>query len=145
VAEYSSARARLDLAAGLNFDLLGQLRLGWRETQVRNRLDTGLDIYQALVGAAPERANGGWLLALDLEQADSLYFPRRGWSLQASYYDSARRDYSRAAFEARSDRTLFVRVAADVPYERVVEALDVAESAGAGRIGLVADEAARRQ
>ncbi len=101
IAEYRSIRSRLDLAAGVNFRLLGQIRAGWRETQVRNRLDTGLDIYQALAGAAPERANGGWLLALDLEQADRLYFPSRGWSLQASYYDSPRRDYSRAALEAR--------------------------------------------
>lgn len=101
IAEYRSIRSRLDLAAGLNFRLLGQVRAGWRETQVTNRLETGLDIYQALTGAAPERANGGWLLALDLEQADRLYFPSRGWSLQASYYDSPRRDYSRAAFEAR--------------------------------------------
>ena len=97
IAEYRSIRSRLDLAAGVNFRLLGQLRVGWRETQVSNRLDTGLDILQALAGAESERANGGWLLALDLEQADRLYFPSRGWSLQASYYDAPRRDYARAA------------------------------------------------
>lgn len=101
IAEYRSARTRLDLAAGINFRLLGQLRLGWRETQVNNRLETGLDVYQALAGDAAERASGGWLLALDLEQADRLYFPSRGWSLQASWYDTPRRDYARAAFDLR--------------------------------------------
>ncbi|MBK6470616.1 MAG: patatin-like phospholipase family protein [Betaproteobacteria bacterium] len=110
IAEYSSTRTRLDLAAGVNFRLLGQLRLGWRETQVTNSLETGVDIVQALAGAAPERASGGWLLALDLEQADRLYFPSLGWSLQASYYDSPRRDYSRVALEARGA----------VPWERWV-------------------------
>jgi NTE family protein len=100
IAEYRSVRSRLDLAAGVNFRLLGQLRLGWRETQVKNRLETGLDILQALAEDKSERANGGWLLALDLEQADRLYFPSRGWSLQASYYDSPRRDYSRASLVA---------------------------------------------
>jgi len=100
VAEYRSERSRLDLAAGVNFRLLGQLRLGWRETQVKNRLETGLDVLQTLAGAESERASGGWLLALDLEQADRLYFPSRGWSLQASYFDSPRRDYSRAALAA---------------------------------------------
>jgi len=45
----------------------------------------------------------------------------------------------RAAFEARADRTLFVRAADDVPYERVVAAIDVAEGAGASRVGLVAE------
>jgi biopolymer transport protein ExbD len=45
----------------------------------------------------------------------------------------------RAAFATRGDRTLFVRAADDVPYERVVAAIDVAEGAGASRVGLVAE------
>jgi biopolymer transport protein ExbD len=45
----------------------------------------------------------------------------------------------RAAFETRADRTLFVRAAGDVAYERVVAAIDVARGAGASRVGL-ADE-----
>jgi biopolymer transport protein ExbD len=45
----------------------------------------------------------------------------------------------RAAFESRGDRTLFVRAADDSPYERVVAAIDVAEGAGASRVGLVAE------
>jgi biopolymer transport protein ExbD len=40
-------------------------------------------------------------------------------------------------FETRSDRTLFVRVAQGVGYQRVIEALDIARGSGAGRIGLV--------
>jgi biopolymer transport protein ExbD len=43
----------------------------------------------------------------------------------------------RAAFETRGDGTLFVKVAGDVAYERVVAAVDVAQGAGASRIGLV--------
>jgi biopolymer transport protein ExbD len=45
----------------------------------------------------------------------------------------------RAAFATHGDRTLFVRAADDVPYERVVAAIDVAEGAGASRVGLVAE------
>jgi biopolymer transport protein TolR len=45
----------------------------------------------------------------------------------------------RAAFQTRGDRTLFVRAADDVPYERVVVVIDVAEGAGASRVGLIAD------
>jgi biopolymer transport protein ExbD len=45
----------------------------------------------------------------------------------------------RPAFATRQDRTLFVRAAANVPYERVVAAIDVAEGAGASRVGLVAE------
>jgi biopolymer transport protein ExbD len=43
----------------------------------------------------------------------------------------------RAALEARGDRTVVVRAAPDVAYERVVAAIDVAHGAGAERIGLV--------
>ena len=45
----------------------------------------------------------------------------------------------RTAFETRGDRTLFVRASGDVAYERVVAAIDVAQGAGASRVGL-ADE-----
>ena len=45
----------------------------------------------------------------------------------------------RAAFATRGDRTLFVKTADDVPYEKVVAAIDVAEGAGASRVGLVAE------
>ena len=47
----------------------------------------------------------------------------------------------RAAFEVRRDSTLFVRPAADLRYARLVDALDAAKGAGAGRIGIVSAEA----
>lgn len=99
IAEYRSARTRLDVAMGVNFRLLGQARLGWRETRVSNDLDTGLDVLAALVTERAERASGGWLMALELEQADRLYFPSRGWTVKASFFDSPRRDYSRLSLE----------------------------------------------
>jgi NTE family protein len=110
IAEYRSARSRIELVGGINFFLLGQLRAGWRETQVSNSLETGVEIFNAppnattpeLARAASERPSGGWLLALDIEQADRLYFPRRGWSLQASFFDSTRLDYSRLAVDLRA-------------------------------------------
>ena len=101
IAEYRTARSRFELMAGVNFSLLGQVRAGWRETRITNQLDTGVDIFQVLGSAAPERSSGGWLLTLDLEQADRLYFPRSGGSAQASYIETSRRDYSRVALELR--------------------------------------------
>ena len=47
----------------------------------------------------------------------------------------------RAAFELRRDSTLFVRPAADLRYARLIDALDTARGAGAGRIGIVSAEA----
>ncbi len=43
----------------------------------------------------------------------------------------------RQLFETRSDRTLFVHAAPQIPYGRVVEAMDVARGAGADRIGIL--------
>ncbi len=43
----------------------------------------------------------------------------------------------RTVFESQREATLFVRVADGVAYDRVIEALDLAREAGAGRIGLV--------
>jgi biopolymer transport protein ExbD len=51
----------------------------------------------------------------------------------------------RTAFETRGDRTLFVKAAPDVAYERVVIAIDVAQGAGASRIGLVEEADADRR
>ena len=45
----------------------------------------------------------------------------------------------RATFETRTDRTLFIQAKGEIPYDRVVAALDVAEGAGAARIGLMED------
>jgi biopolymer transport protein TolR len=44
----------------------------------------------------------------------------------------------RAALETRGDGTVFVKPDADVPYEKVIAAIDVADGAGASRVGLVA-------
>ncbi len=100
VAEYRSARSRLELSAGMNFKLLGQLRAGWRETKVTDTLETGSDIFSL----APQRSSGGWLLDLEMDHLDHLYFPTRGWAAQARWYQSQRDPtarYVRASLELR--------------------------------------------
>jgi biopolymer transport protein ExbD len=42
-------------------------------------------------------------------------------------------------FQARSDKTIFVRADGKVPYGRVVEAMDVARGAGVERIGIISE------
>jgi biopolymer transport protein ExbD len=49
----------------------------------------------------------------------------------------------RAALETRRDRTVVVRVAAGVPYARVIDAVDTARGCGAVRVGLVDSTAER--
>jgi NTE family protein len=98
IAEYVVARSRLDLTAGMNFNLLGQLRFGWREMHAGKSLDTGVDIFQNVAA----QSSGGWLLSLDMDQLDRLYFPRRGWAAQAAYYSSDRSGYSRVSLDGRA-------------------------------------------
>ncbi len=98
IAEYVVARTRLDLTAGVNFSLLGQLRFGWREMRASKSLDTGVDLFQSVAA----QSSGGWLFNLDMDQLDRLYFPRRGWSAQASYYSSDRSGYSRVSLDGRA-------------------------------------------
>jgi biopolymer transport protein TolR len=43
-------------------------------------------------------------------------------------------------FQARSDKTIFVRATGVVPYGRVVQAMDVAKGAGVERIGIISEK-----
>ncbi len=97
VAEYRASRARLDLVAGINFDLLGQLRVGWREIKAAKELETGIDLF----AGQTEPGTGGWIVGLDMDRLDRLYFPRSGWAAQATWFGAQRRGYSRLALELR--------------------------------------------
>ncbi len=87
---YRDNVSRLDLMGGVNIGLLGQVRLGWREEQRTVRLETGLPIQPP----DPLRTSG-WLASFELDQLDQLYFPSRGWSVRASWFESSRQDYNR--------------------------------------------------
>ena len=45
----------------------------------------------------------------------------------------------RDIFQARSDKTMFVKASGEVPYGRVVQAMDIARGAGVERIGIISD------
>ena len=46
----------------------------------------------------------------------------------------------RDIFQARADKTIFVRAAGTVPYGKVVQAMDIAKGAGVERIGIISDK-----
>jgi NTE family protein len=60
------------------------------------------DRHRHLLDRCPNTAAGGWLMSLDMDRLDRLYFPRRGWAAQASWFDSSKRDYSRVSLEGRA-------------------------------------------
>lgn len=97
IAEYSNARSLLQLRVGPAFPRLGQASVGWREQRVSSEIDTGLDIYSVV----PQERSGGWTARLDLDAFDALYFPTRGWSTFAEWYQADRAGYSRAEVDLR--------------------------------------------
>jgi biopolymer transport protein TolR len=46
----------------------------------------------------------------------------------------------RDIFQAKNDKTMFVRASGKVPYGKVVEAMDVARGAGVERIGVISEK-----
>ena len=98
VSEYGHARSRLELGLGVNFSLLGQLRLGWRQTQVVYTLETGQEVPRL----QQDYRGGAWVLSLDMDQLDRLHFPRRGWAAQASWLHAPQAGYSRASLDLRA-------------------------------------------
>jgi biopolymer transport protein TolR len=46
----------------------------------------------------------------------------------------------RDIYQARSDKTIFVRATGAVPYGKVVQAMDLAKAAGVERIGIISDK-----
>ncbi len=46
----------------------------------------------------------------------------------------------RDIFQAKNDKTIFVRAGGKIPYGRVVEAMDVARGAGVERIGVISEQ-----
>jgi NTE family protein len=97
IAEFRLARSVAEISAGRSFSLLGQLRAGWRETHLDATLETGLP----LLTLPEERRTGGWLLALELDQLNALYFPTRGWAVRGELFDSPQRGYSRFDLDLR--------------------------------------------
>ena len=96
VAEYRAGTGSTELAVGANLGLLGQARLGRRSSHYKATLDTGLPLFPDL-----SVRDNGWFAVLDLDQRNGLYFPNRGWSARASWYETAQRDYAKLTLEAR--------------------------------------------
>jgi NTE family protein len=101
IAEYRSARSRLELGLGLNLVRLGQLRVaGWLGESTRT-LETGIDLF----AQRPEPGLRGWVLGVELDRLDRLYFPRHGWALQAQWRADERSGWRRASVEGRAATT----------------------------------------
>jgi NTE family protein len=97
ISEYLSSQTRLDLMTGYSLPRLGQLRAGWRWSRATRSLQTGIDIL-ALYRSRPA---SGAQVTLDLDRFDRLYFPRKGWAVQASWFEASRGGYAMQKLDLR--------------------------------------------
>lgn len=99
LADYERTRRLASLGVGVNIGLLGQLRVGWRQTWLDANLNTGIPTSEFPEGLT--RSYGGEYVSLDFDQMDRLSFPTSGWSSRVSYFNSAKEGYSKVFAEVR--------------------------------------------
>ena len=95
-ARYQVFRSTAALALGHAFARLGELRLGWRETVWRGKLETG-----SVLLPAGRQYVGGLEMSLDLDHLNRLHFPTEGWALTLDALHSRKGDFTRLGTEAR--------------------------------------------
>ncbi|HYP67079.1 MAG TPA: patatin-like phospholipase family protein [Thiobacillaceae bacterium] len=96
IAEYDVNDTSLTLLAGANIGVLGQARLGWIERQKTASLATG-------AASLPEGRTryGAWVVGIDLDQFDRLYFPTRGWTAKLDYSQPSGQGYTKLVTDLR--------------------------------------------
>lgn len=97
LAQYLVTGVDLRAYAGYNVGLLGPIRAGWVERYRQYEPDIGSELLPRL-----ETAWGGWQVRADFDQFDRLYFPRRGWSAEMSWFDSPEKGYARVDADLRA-------------------------------------------
>jgi NTE family protein len=90
ISDYRNSIGRLDLTAGLNVGLTGQVRLGLRDEHQTVTIETGVPVLPA--DALHIR---GWLASWETDQKNQLHIATTGWSGKGSWFESAAGDYNK--------------------------------------------------
>ena len=90
ISDYRNSIARLDLTAGLNLGMTGQLRLGVRDEHQTVTIETGLPILPT----EPLHIRG-WLASWETDQKNQLHIATNGWSGKGSWFESTAGHYNR--------------------------------------------------
>lgn len=95
ISDFRNSVTKLELSVGKNLTLLGQARIGWREERHQFRTETGLP----LLPTYPLKVSGVQA-SLELDQKRQLHFASQGWSVKATWFESADRNYNLVALSA---------------------------------------------
>lgn len=94
IAEYKLIRNYSELAVGKNLDLNGQIKVGWREYDLKSTSD----LSSVDLGNFHEKY-GGLLVDVNIDRLNRLHFPSRGWSTRITYFDSQHQNYGKLSSE----------------------------------------------
>jgi NTE family protein len=94
IAEYRLQRSYSELAIGKNLDIYGQVKLGWREYNIKNISE----VSEIALGNYHQKY-GGVLFDMAIDRRNRLHFPSRGWSGTLQYFDSSKENYSKLSSE----------------------------------------------
>jgi len=100
VAEYRVGTGGAVVSGGVNLGLIGQARLGWRETRRSAKSEIGFSGLLPQIGAGTVN-DGGVIAAIEFDQLNPLHFPSRGWDARLHHYDSSSQGYGRLALDLR--------------------------------------------
>ena len=89
ISDYRNSIAKLDLTAGVNLGLTGQIRLGWRNEHQTVEIETGLPI----LANDPVQIRG-WQASWETDQKNQLHIATTGWYGKGSIFESANGDYN---------------------------------------------------
>jgi NTE family protein len=90
ISDYRNSIGRLDLTAGMNIGMTGQLRLGLRNERQTATIEAGLP----LVPDDPLHVQG-WLASWETDQKNQLHISSTGWSGKGSWFESTAGHYNR--------------------------------------------------
>ncbi len=100
ISEYLVRSQTLNVAAGFNLGVTGQVRLGWVGQQKWYELDTGVDIFPRGPFRTP-----GWISSVDFDQLNDPNFPSAGWAAKLSYFVPNGASFTRLSAEGRAATT----------------------------------------
>ncbi len=100
ISEYLVRSQSLNVAAGLNLGVTGQVRLGWVGQQKWYELDTGEELFPRGPFRTP-----GWISSVDFDQLNDPNFPSGGWAAKLSYFVPSGAPFTRLSAEGRAATT----------------------------------------
>lgn len=94
IAEYQLNTSASEFAAGMNFGVYGQTKLGWRDYHFKDDSDLTSVILPSI-----NEQYGGYFYELNLDRRNRLYFPSRGWRADVSYFESPQEGYNKLSVD----------------------------------------------